>query len=40
MCKKSICLVSFVLLLSMAGNASADLVVHWSLDEGSGHDRS
>ena len=36
MCNKLICLVSFVLVLSMAGNASADLVVHWSLDEGSG----
>jgi hypothetical protein len=29
-------LVSFVLVLSIAGNASADLVVRWSLDEGSG----
>ena len=36
MCKKSIYLISFVLLLSMAGNALADLVVHWRLDEGSG----
>ena len=34
--KKLIYLVSFVLLLSMAGNALADLVVHWRLDEGSG----
>ena len=29
-------MVSFVLVLSMAGNTSADLVAHWSLDEGSG----
>jgi len=36
MCKKPIYLVSFVLLLSAAGNASADLLVHWRLDEGSG----
>ena len=36
MCKKSIYLVCFVLLLSLAGNALADLVVHWRLDEGSG----
>ncbi len=36
MCRKLIYLVSAVLVLSMAGNASADLVVQWSLDEGSG----
>jgi len=36
MCKKLIYLISFILLLSMAGNASADLVAHWRLDEGSG----
>ncbi len=36
MSKKLIYLVSFVLLLSAAGNASADLLVHWRLDEGSG----
>jgi hypothetical protein len=36
MCKKLIYLVSFVLVLNMAGNALADLVVHWRLDEGSG----
>jgi hypothetical protein len=38
-----ICLVSLVLVLSLAGNASSDLVVHWMLDEGSGsvaHDLS
>jgi len=31
-----ICLLSVVLVLSLAANASADLVAHWSLDEGSG----
>ncbi len=36
MCKKSIYLVCFVLLLSLAGNASSDLLVHWALEEGSG----
>jgi hypothetical protein len=36
MCKKSIYLVCFVLLLSLAGNALADLLVHWALEEGSG----
>jgi len=36
MCKKMIYLISFVLLLSVAGNASADIVVHWTFDEGSG----
>jgi len=36
MCKKLIYLVSFVLVLSIAGNASASLVMHWPLDEGSG----
>ncbi len=30
------CLVSLVLLLGLAGSASADLVGHWKLDEGSG----
>jgi hypothetical protein len=37
MYKKLIYLVSFVLVLSIAGNASADLVAHWKLDEGSGN---
>ena len=37
MCKKLIYLISFVLLLSVAGNASADIVVHWTFDEGSGN---
>jgi hypothetical protein len=36
MCKKLIYLVVFVLVLSIAGNASADLLVHWALEEGSG----
>jgi len=36
MSKKLIFLVSFVLLLSITGNASADLLVHWALEEGSG----
>ncbi len=36
MSKKLIYLVSFVLVLSIAGNASAGLVAHWPLDEGSG----
>ena len=43
MCKKLIYLTSFVLVLSMAGNTSADLVGHWGFDEGSGsvaHDTS
>ncbi len=35
-CGGLIYLVSFVLVLSVAGNASADLVAHWPLDEGSG----
>jgi len=29
--------MSFVLVLSITGNASADLVAHWRLDEGSGN---
>ncbi|MHC4241991.1 MAG: LamG domain-containing protein [Planctomycetota bacterium] len=36
MCKKLICLVSLVLVLSLASNASSDLVAHWRLDDGSG----
>ncbi len=36
MSKKLICLLSFVLLLCIASNASAELVAHWTLDEGSG----
>jgi hypothetical protein len=36
MCKKMIYLVSFVLVLSLVSNASADLVGYWKFDEGSG----
>jgi len=36
MSKKLIYLVCFVFVLSVASNASADLVAHWPLDEGSG----
>ena len=36
MCRKLVCLVSFILLLSAVGNTRADLVGHWTLDEGSG----
>ena len=36
MCKKLFFLVSLILLLALAGNASADLLVHWSLEDGSG----
>ncbi|NVM23421.1 MAG: LamG domain-containing protein, partial [Desulfobacterales bacterium] len=41
--RKLIYLISFVLVLSIAGIASADLVAHWKFDEGSGsvaHDTS
>jgi hypothetical protein len=37
MCKKLFCLVSFVLVLTLASNASSDLVAHWRLDDGSGN---
>ncbi len=36
MSKKLIYLVSSILVLSLAGGASADLVGHWTLDDGSG----
>ncbi len=36
MCRKLICLLTFILVLSIASNASADLVAHWRFDEGSG----
>jgi hypothetical protein len=36
MCKKLIYLCSFVLVLSLASSASADLVARWKFDEGSG----
>jgi hypothetical protein len=32
MCKKLICLASFVLMLGLAGSASAALVAHWEFD--------
>ena len=38
MCKKLVFLISLVVMLSVAGNASADLVAHWSFDDGSGTD--
>jgi len=34
--RRLIYLVSLVLVLGVAGNASADLVAHWAFDEGSG----
>jgi len=43
MCKKLICLACFVLVLGFVSNASAELVGHWRLDDGSGttaHDQS
>lgn len=36
MCKKLIYLVSFVLVMGLISDASAELVAHWKLDEGSG----
>ncbi|MFC1604976.1 LamG domain-containing protein, partial [Planctomycetota bacterium] len=36
MYRRLIYLISFVLVLGVAGNASADLVAHWMLDEDSG----
>ena len=36
MCRKLICLVSFAFVLIVAGTASADLVGHWTLDDGPG----
>lgn len=36
MCRKMMCLISSVLVLGTAGNASADLVGHWTFNEGSG----
>ncbi len=37
MCKKLIYLVSFVLVLGLLRSASAELVGHWKLDDGSGN---
>ncbi len=36
MFRRYVCLVSLALVLSVAGNAGADLVDHWNLDGGSG----
>jgi hypothetical protein len=36
MSKKLICLACLVLVVSMAGQASAELILHWRFDEGSG----
>jgi hypothetical protein len=36
MSKKCFTLISFVLVLGLISNASADLVGHWTLDDGSG----
>ena len=36
MCRKMIFLISFVLVLSMASNVSAELVAYWTFDEDSG----
>jgi hypothetical protein len=37
MCGKWFYLVSIVVVLSVAGNASADLILHWGFDEGTGN---
>jgi hypothetical protein len=36
MCRKLICLLTFIVLLGMTGNAWAELVGYWRFDEGSG----
>ena len=36
MCKKLTCLTLIALVLGLIGSASADLVVHWGLEDGSG----
>ena len=36
MSKRLTCLIAFVLVVSIGSGASADLLVHWRLDEGSG----
>jgi hypothetical protein len=36
MCRKLICLLTFIVVLGTAGNAWAELVGYWRLDEGSG----
>jgi len=37
MCRTLFYLISFVLLLSMAGQTSVELILHQRLDEGSGN---
>jgi len=36
MCRKSIFLISFILVLGLTGSSLAELVMYWPLDEGSG----
>ena len=36
MCRKTLLFIVCVLVLSMAGNAAAELVAYWTFDEGSG----
>jgi len=36
MCKRLICLTSLIVVLALTGSASADVLVHWTFDEGSG----
>ena len=36
MCRRMIYVIFLVVMLSMAGGASADLVARWPLDEGTG----
>ncbi len=43
MCRRLFCLISLVVVVSMATNASGDLILHWGFDDGSGttaHDSS
>jgi hypothetical protein len=37
MCRKTISLISFFVVLSITANASAELVAYWTFDEGSGN---
>jgi hypothetical protein len=36
MCRKSIFIISFILVLGLAGNSLAEVVMYWPVDEGSG----
>jgi hypothetical protein len=36
MCNRLVCLISLVVILTVARNVSADLLVHWTLEDGSG----